>query len=242
MDRRSKLQKLLTDRFDGKQAALARAIGRSPAQIHQWLSGHRMIGNGGVRLIEMALGLPMGWMDTQDDLPSKEDEAAKPAIKWQGDVREVTTWNHPDDLPPDPDRVWIDRYDFRFSAGEGKIQWEIQQKQALPFDSDFFRRLGSRPQDCRLVKVDGESMEPYLFHDDSVLVDVSKTHISDGKIYALIFEDEQFVKQVFKEIGGGLILHSLNPRFRDKVIPPDRDTYLNIAGRVVYRSGMGGFV
>ncbi|MCW3604448.1 S24 family peptidase, partial [Burkholderia cenocepacia] len=101
----------------------------------------------------------------------------------------------------------------------------------LPFDGSFFKRLGSRPKDCKLVKVSGESMEPYLFHGDSVLIDVSQTTILDGRIYALIFEDEQFVKQVFKEPGGGLTLHSFNERYRDKVITPDRDTSLHVAGR-----------
>ncbi|MEX3555196.1 MAG: S24 family peptidase [Burkholderia gladioli] len=197
----------------------------------------KVMGDEVARKIEVALNEPVGWMDTDRTIQAKLTDP-----KWSGEVREVVVWNHPDDLPPDPDRVWIDRYDFRLSAGDGKIQWEIQQKQALPFDGDFFKRLGSRAKNCKLVKVSGESMEPYLFHDDTVLIDVTKTEIFDGRIYALVFEDEQFVKQVFKEPGGGLTLHSLNPRYRDKAISPDSDANLHIAGRVIYRSGMGGFV
>lgn len=69
MNRKSLLHKLLETRFGGSQAAFARALKRSPSQIHQWLSGHRMLGDAGARHIEMTLGLPAGWMDGGGALP-----------------------------------------------------------------------------------------------------------------------------------------------------------------------------
>jgi len=63
MDRRFKLKELIDSRFDGSQAAFSRAIQRAPAQVHHWVSGHRMLGDAGARHIEMTLNLPMGWLD-----------------------------------------------------------------------------------------------------------------------------------------------------------------------------------
>lgn len=63
MDRKAKLQSIIQSRFDGSQAAFAAAINRSPAQVNQWLSGYRAIGDAGARVIELALDLPRGYFD-----------------------------------------------------------------------------------------------------------------------------------------------------------------------------------
>ncbi|VWD20513.1 putative phage repressor [Burkholderia contaminans] len=156
------------------------------------------------------------------------------------DQGNVLVWEHPDDLPPDDNRVWLDTYDYRFSAGTGLIQWEIRQKKALPFDIGFFRALGSKPKDCRLVRVHGDSMEPYLFDKDMIMVDTAKTNIRDGKVYAIYFADEPLVKQIFKEAGGAITLHSINSgKYPDKTISPEHLDSVSIMGEVIYRSGSG---
>jgi transcriptional regulator with XRE-family HTH domain len=63
MDRKKLLQQLIEERFGGTQAKFARAIGRSEAQVNQWLTGYRNIGEAGARLIEKKLKLPQWWMD-----------------------------------------------------------------------------------------------------------------------------------------------------------------------------------
>lgn len=65
MNRKLLLQELIAVRFSGNQADFARAIHRSPAQVNQWLSGHRRIGDAGARTIEMALNLEAGYFDRQ---------------------------------------------------------------------------------------------------------------------------------------------------------------------------------
>lgn len=156
------------------------------------------------------------------------------------DQGNVLVWEHPDDLPPDDNRVWLDTYDYRFSAGTGLIQWEIRQKKALPFDIGFFRALGSKPKDCKLVRVHGDSMEPYLFDRDMIMVDTAKNIIRDGKVYAIYFADEPLVKQIFKEAGGAITLHSINSgKYPDKTISPEHLDSVSIMGEVIYRSGSG---
>lgn len=66
MDRREQLKSLIDARFGGVQADFARAIKRSPAQVNQWLSGHRLLGDAGARHIEITLGLPIGFFDGGD--------------------------------------------------------------------------------------------------------------------------------------------------------------------------------
>ena len=192
------------------------------------LSEHRPVSEKTVRAIE-ALPNMANWFA----------ESPSTAPRLPADQGNVLVWEHPEDLPPDDGRVWLDRYDYRFSAGTGLIQWEIRQKKALPFDVGFFRSLGVRPQDCKLAQVHGRSMEPYLFNRDLMMICEAKTHVRDGRIYAIYFEDEPLVKQIFKEADGALRLHSYNVEYPDRIVTGSQLESLRIAGEVVYRSGSG---
>lgn len=66
MDSRAdRLRIIRRDRFNGSTADLGAAIGKSPAQIGQWFSGYRNIGDGVARQIETRLGLNQGYLDGQ---------------------------------------------------------------------------------------------------------------------------------------------------------------------------------
>lgn len=227
-------------------AEFARRIESTTQQVNQIAGPNptRGIGDKIARRIEASFGMPIGWLDVehkteQGDVPSKA--SSRDLIKELLPESEgnVITWERPEDLEPDGDRVWIDRYDYRFSAGSGVMQWEVRQKKALPFDIGFFRALGVRPQDCKLAQVHGRSMEPYLFNKDMMMICTAKTQLRDGLIYAVYLEDEQLVKQIFKEPNGALRLHSYNTEFPDKIIDVDNLERLHVAGEVIYRSGSG---
>jgi phage repressor protein C with HTH and peptisase S24 domain len=47
------------------------------------------------------------------------------------------------------------------------------------------------------------------------------------------------VKQIFKEAGGGIVLHSLNAKYPDKVVPVDLLDKVFVVGEVIGRSGSG---
>jgi len=237
----------------GNVAAFARKHNQDAARLRQVLNASyregQSFGERVARRLEKDLGLPPMYFDLgfapQEHKTSASDTSMtgqNPALikrllpEGQGNV---LTWERPEDLEDDGDRVWIDRYDYRFSAGSGLMQWEVRQKKALPFEVGFFKALGVRPQDCRLAQVHGRSMEPYLFHRDMMMICTSKAQIKDGHIYAVYFEDEQLVKQIFKEPNGALRLHSYNPEFPDRVLIGDQLEALHVAGEVIYRSGSG---
>lgn len=214
------------------QKALADAVGCSQPMIRKIEAGSET-----ALIIELARALKTTPEYLRGETDAKEAYAGSLLPPDKGNI---ITWEHPEDLPDDPNRVWIDRYEYYFSAGTGMIQWEVREKHALPFDAGFFQKLGSKPQDCKLCIVRGDSMEPFLFNRDLVMIDSSKTAVKDGRVYAVVFEDEALVKKVFKQAGGGLVLHSYNHQhYPDKQIPADKLEYLKIAGEVIYRSGSG---
>ncbi|OWT68254.1 MULTISPECIES: S24 family peptidase [unclassified Achromobacter] len=214
------------------QAELARRVRVTRSAIAHWFSGAtRELTGENLIAASAALGVTPTWL--AKGTGPKTGAAA--GLTGGG----VAVWDSPEDLPDDDSRVWIDRWDYFCSAGDGGIQWEIRQKDALPFNSEFFRAIGSKPANCRLVMVRGDSMEPFLFNRDMAMVDMSKTAIRDGVVYAIMYGDEPLVKQVFKKPDGSLVLHSYNAKYPDKDIPLLQMEYVQIIGEVIYRSGSG---
>ncbi|WP_186035333.1 XRE family transcriptional regulator [Burkholderia gladioli] len=219
---------------------VADEFGISRASVSEWESGRSKPDSAKLLGLSLLFGVSISYLLHGTGV-SDTDGAPSPATKARrrDDTSRPVAWENPDDLPPDEDRVWMDQYDYRFSAGTGHIQWEIRKKKALPFDIGFFKALGVRPQDCRLARVHGRSMEPYLFNRDLMMICEAKTHVRDGLVYAIYFEDEPLVKQIFKEPDGALRLHSYNPEFPDRVVTAEQLAGLQVVGEVVYRSGSG---
>lgn len=222
------------------QAELAKQLGAGQSTIASIENGRNQSSG---RLVEIAQLLQVNptWL-ARGQGPRKPDAlaASEPGSLDGIDVEpQIMVWEHQSDLPPDDNRAWIDRYDLMCSAGSGVIQWEIRQKQALPFTIDFFKAVGSKPEHCRLASARGNSMEPFLFDRDMIMIDISKTAVRDGNIYAVRFEDETLVKQIFKQAGGALMLHSYNARYPDRIVPAADETSFEVIGQVIYRSGSG---
>lgn len=62
--RLARLHVLLAEHGNNK-AALARTLGKAPAQVSQWFNGVRTITEESARSIEIAAKRPRGWMDTE---------------------------------------------------------------------------------------------------------------------------------------------------------------------------------
>lgn len=234
----SRLDEAMRSRGFESQSALSRASGVPQPTINRILKGttpNPDLQN--VKKLASALAVNVEWLTDGigpgPDAPNSAQKKPLPAEKGN-----VTVWDHPDDLEPgDDERIWIDRFDYHFSAGTGLIQWEVREKRALPFNGAFFKAKGVNPKDCKLLVSRGDSMEPYLYDKNVFMVNTSATSIRDGERYAIYFNDEPLVKQVFKQAGGGLVLHSYNPAYPDKIVEPEHLQFVHIVGEVIYRSG-----
>lgn len=80
--RRQRLRELVdSSAFGGSTKALAARIQRSPAQVSQWLSGHRDISDESRDHIETHCGLPSGWIN--GDAWARPSGVAEPAAIYQ---------------------------------------------------------------------------------------------------------------------------------------------------------------
>ena len=80
-------------------------------------------------------------------------------------------------------------------------------------------------------------MTDFIHDQDLVGIDISQTEITDGEIYAVYFEGEGMIKQIFKEEGGKLVLHSLNPKYRDREVTEQNGLNFKVMGRQFWRAG-----
>lgn len=237
MEISDRLDLLMRLRGIESQSALSRAAGVPQPTINRILKGAtRSPDVATLESLATALSVDFRWLASgEGDGPDPTNSGPKkPLPAGKGNVE---VWDHPDELEPDDGRIWIDRFDYHFSAGTGLIQWEVREKKALPFNAAFFKAKGVRPQDCKLLVVRGDSMEPWVEDKNVIMIDTADTRVRDGERYAIYFNDEPLVKQIFKEADGGLVLHSYNARYPDKLVQPDKLEFVHIVGRVIYRSG-----
>lgn len=90
--RRENLHKLVTD--FGNQSKLVAALGKSQAQVSQWLTASKMpsgkprsISSDSAREIEKILGLAANWMDTPTNAPHSSSAAHPPqSAGWPLDL------------------------------------------------------------------------------------------------------------------------------------------------------------
>lgn len=251
-------------------AEFARRIESSTQQVNQVMgpSPTRNIGDKLARRIEAAFGHPEGWLDVEHislptdmpisasssgqivkSLPSSELNIFTGPTASQGSkitggrasvsARPIVAWDREEELGDE--YVLIPRLDVKFSAGNGKIVWHVDEKgQKQAFRRAWCQRLGINPEHAATIVNEGQSMEPRLIDGDSLVVDYKATNIIDGKVYALAYRGELFVKRLFKMPSGGLRVQSDNPdktRFPDMNLTAEDVEHVEIIARVMGVSG-----
>lgn len=208
------------------QTGLTKVSGASKSVVNQWLTGK--IKSIDIRFaleIERNLGFSHIWLMTGEGPPRIPS------------VRAI----HPDDPLPE-DVVMVPEYRIEFSAGDGRLIYEIiEESEPATYRLSWFRKHGINPDRVRRFRVTGDSMEPMLFAGDTILVNMDETEITDGRMYALRYGDQLRVKYLSKRLDGTLILRSVNRDYKDEEISAEMaNEHITIIGRVRDCSGTGG--
>lgn len=154
-------------------------------------------------------------------------------------ARPILAWDDASELGEE--YVLIPRLEVKASAGNGRIAWHVDEKgQKQAFRKAWCTRLGIKPEQAATIVAEGSSMEPRVRDGDSLVVDYRATDPISGKVYVLTFQNEVFVKRVFKKPNGGLTIHSDNPdkgTYPDMDIDPSDVLHVQIIALVVAVSG-----
>lgn len=210
--RRENLRSLMKQRFEGKQARLADALGKSANYISRCLSismpaaSRKNIGEDFAREIEQVLGLDRYQLD-KAGMPKDASQAE--IISNAQYLGPIDVWD--DDTPLDDDEVYVPFLkEVELSAGSGRTAVHQSHNQKLRFGKMTLRRQNVQPAEAVCVTVSGNSMEPVLPHGSTVGVDQGCTAITDGKMYAINHGGQLRVKTLYRLPGGGMRMRSYN--------------------------------
>ena len=149
---------------------------------------------------------------------------------------------HPEDELSE-DTVLIPESKISFAAGNGRIaSYELlEDQEPASYRLSWFQKYGINPEKVRRFRVSGDSMEPMLYHRDTILVNTEETNIIDNKLYAIRYGDDLRVKYLIKKLDGTIVMRRVNPLYKDEEIPPQlASEHISIIGRVRDKSGTGG--
>lgn len=122
----------------------------------------------------------------------------------------------------------------RLSAGTGSFETGASVERRYAFRSDWINAKG-QPSKMVLMRVAGDSMEPQIFNNDTVLLDQSQTTPRAGGLFAIGVEDVVYIKMV-DTLPGKIILKSFNPAYEPLEIDARGDLVdgIRIIGRAVW--------
>lgn len=173
--------------------------------------------------IAEALGVRLSWLITGEEpklAPQKPIKIEDYDISFYDDVSEL----------PDSHYVLIPFVEVI----DSKI---INTDESKNISIAVLSQHGIKSNQLRFIKARGDAMSPVIQDGYNLLVDLSQTEITDGKIYAFSMNGDLFTKRVFQTHNGGLKLLSENPDYPELIVPPEDKKYITIIGCVVYLEG-----
>lgn len=132
------------------------------------------------------------------------------------------------------DFAMIPGYNVQVSAGHGAINGEEQPTRYLAFRYKWLKYRGFNEKDLVVVFAKGDSMEPTITNNNSLLIHTKFQSIQDGGIYVIRQDDTLLVKRVQRLLDGDLKLISDNTAYEPMVLTKDSFESLNVVGQVVW--------
>ena len=233
-----RLQRLIRDR-GWSYRYFAKLISISPQALTGWWERDAIPGNK-LAVVASVLGVSVEYLLSGKDAPmamSDEDYRRQyPEVPERFD--EVPILNGTTDGPEG--REEIPAYKIDVSAGDGSHFYTEKPNGTLAFQRRWLRSKGLIPRHLVVVQVDGDSMAPYINHEDTILVDTSKKAIRSGDIYVFRVGHDLRCKRLFKNVDGSILVHSDNesdPRYKDEVLDATQLEQIEILGAVIWRAG-----
>jgi len=178
------------------QEETAKAIDEFPQTITNWKK--RGVSKAGALKSAAIFGVSATWILT--------GEGNKP----QGNVTKVLEWDS--DTPVDNDEVEIPFYkEVLVSCGSGSLAEMVgNETKKLRLSKATLRQYGVEASNAYALTAFGNSMSPVINNGATVYVDVGRTNIVDGKIYAINHGGLFKFKYLYRMPKGGVRIVSEN--------------------------------
>ena len=128
----------------------------------------------------------------------------------------------------------IPGYNIQVAAGHGSLAGDESPTRELAFRRKWLRFRGFHEQDLALVFAKGDSMEPTISDNETVMVDTSQKKLRDGSIYVIRNGDHLLVKRIQTLWNDGVQLFSDNKEYPPQEIASSDLESLEVIGKVVW--------
>lgn len=204
---------------------LIAATGASKGTVTNWISGVNNPTGSRLLLLAKALKTTPEWLLTGKGSDSFDVHQILEPVAVTDELRDQF--------------IWIDVVEASFSCGTGEsIEFHFDAINGkIPFPPSFLKDKNVTESSMKIIKAKGDSMADFIKDGDLVGINLSQTEIIDGEIYAVYLAGEGMIKQIFKEADGSLVLHSLNDKYRDKLVTEENGRNFKVIGRQIWRAG-----
>lgn len=173
--------------------------------------------------LEFYIGPPRGAASPQPS-PQREDPTDLAAL-IRSEIRRVLSPGNADlfgDLVGVPHLTTV--------IGSGAGQLDPAEILRVPFKKTWLVRNGVDPDQCYMVRVQGEAMAPTLPDGCLVLVNPGWNDRENDRIYLVRSRKGLIARRVRKAPDGSRVMVADNPAFNDRLWPPNED----VLGEVVW--------
>ncbi len=238
-DEKKKEQQIIGKKLTQETAAELMGYDTQGA-VSQYLTGKIPLNTDAILLFCKVLGCnPSQINPNLTYLPASNLRGSKNKIE----SNDVIAYHHEDALPEGS--LSIPKSKISFSAGNGHIAHyeSIDDAEPAIYRSSWFQKHRINPKNVKIFEVTGDSMEPFVFSGETVLINLAENdvnNIKDGDIYAIRYGDDLRIKRLYKKLDGTLVLRSYNPEYKDEEVSPQLVAeHITIIGKVRDRSGPG---
>lgn len=200
--RRQNLRRLIKDRFDGLQRAMAEAIGRQPDYISRCLSGKKRIGEDLAADIERILGLQPHSLDR---MPGEAPAAGVPVGRSEVPIVGKT------------------------QGGTGGY-WE-ELGYPVGYGAEVIDAV-SNDQNAYALIVEGNSMAPRMREGEAILVEPNRECHPGDEVVVRLVDGEVAVKSFVSRRDGRITLDSLSPDFERRVVRVEDIVFMHFVAGV----------
>lgn len=210
---------------DGSNRKFSRDIGISYSKLHNYLTGVSAPTLNSLVALADSTGVNIEWLATgrgpirRDETSIREVQATYEAV-IKNDFLE--------------DFALIPGYRVQVSAGHGALtQGETEPCRYLAFRRKWLRWRGFAEKELAIVWSKGDSMEPTIGNNDTLVVHLGRTRPVDGHIYVVRNDDQLWVKRL-QVLPHAWLLISDNPLYKEIEVPKDEQHTFEVIGQVVH--------
>lgn len=138
------------------------------------------------------------------------------------------------------DCITIDHIHINPSCGSGTIVLAEADVTPVKIGREIIKNIwNSKPEDLKIFRASGDSMQETITDNDLLLIDLAKTDFRNGGIFLLTINNDWYIKRLRLRLTGELDIISDNPKYPIETINKDTTAEIKVIGRVIKNLSKG---